>query len=151
MLSMKKDWLRWRALATPGKVAVVFEGRSVSYAELDRLADGQAAGLAAHGIQPGDRVAARVENSLEAVALVHAVARSDAVFVPLNTRLTAAEIGRQLDLVEPALLVVDEPFGTGGDNAGQWSGPAPDVQARLAEPLQTVSLARLGGDEFSIG
>ncbi|MCY3711370.1 MAG: o-succinylbenzoate--CoA ligase [Caldilineaceae bacterium] len=152
MLSMKKDWLRWRALATPEKVAVVFEGRSVSYAELDRLADGQAAGLAAQGIQPGDKVAARVENSLEAVALVHSVARIDAVFVPLNTRLTAAEIGWQLNLVEPALLVVDdEPVGKGGDNTGQWPGLAPDVQARLAEPLQILSLTRLGGDESSIG
>ncbi len=152
MLSMKKDWLRWRALATPGKVAVVFEGRSVSYAELDRLANGQAAGLAAQGIQPDDKVAARVENSLEAVALVHAVARIDAVFVPLNTRLTAAEIGWQLNLVEPALLVVDdEPVGKGGDNTGQWQGLALDVQALLAEPLQIVSLTRLGSDEFSIG
>ncbi len=152
MLSMKKDWLRWRALATPGKVAVVFEGRSVSYAALDRLADRQAAGLAAQGIQPGDKVAVRVENSLEAVALVHAVARIDAVFVPLNTRLTAAEIGWQLNLVEPALLVVDdEPVGKGGDNTGQWQGLAPDDQALLAEPLQIVSLTRLGGDEFSIG
>ena len=152
MLSMRKDWLYWRALATPGKTAVVFEGRSVSYAELDRMADGQAAGLAAQGIRPGDKVAARVENSLEAVALVHAVARIDAVFVPLNTRLTAAEIGRQLNLVEPALLVVDdEPVDKGGDNAGQWPVPAPDVQALLSEPLQTVSLAKLGGGEYSIG
>jgi len=149
---MRKDWLYWRALATPGKTAVVFEGRSVSYAELDRMADGQAAGLAAQGIRPGDKVAARVENSLEAVALVHAVARIDAVFVPLNTRLTAAEIGRQLNLVEPALLVVDdEPVDKGTDNAGQWPGPAPDVQALLSEPLQTISLAKLGGGEYSIG
>jgi len=152
VLSMRKDWLYWRALATPGKTAVVFEGRSVSYAELDRMADGQAAGLAAQGIRPGDKVAARVENSLEAVALVHAVARIDAVFVPLNTRLTAAEIGRQLNLVEPALLVVDdEPVDKGTDNAGQWPGPAPDVQALLSEPLQTISLAKLGGGEYSIG
>ena len=85
------DWLHWRALATPAKLAVLFEGRSVTYAELDRLAHAQAAGLAAQGVQPGDKVAARVENSLEAVALIHAVARLHAVFVPLNTRLTASE------------------------------------------------------------
>ncbi|MXY94155.1 MAG: o-succinylbenzoate--CoA ligase [Caldilineaceae bacterium SB0670_bin_27] len=152
MLSVKKDWLYWRALATPGKTAVVFEGRSVSYAELDRMAAGQAAGLTAQGIQSGDKVAARLENSLEAVALIHAVARIDAVFVPLNTRLTAAEIGRQLNLVEPALLVVDdEPVGKGDESSGQWPGPAPDVQTLLSEPMQTVSLAKLGGDEHLIG
>ncbi|MYH62698.1 MAG: AMP-binding protein [Caldilineaceae bacterium SB0675_bin_29] len=64
MVSMKKDWLRWRALATPGREALLIEGRTVSYGELDRLADRQAGGLAAHGIQPGDRVAALMGNSV---------------------------------------------------------------------------------------
>ncbi len=147
MLSMKKDWLRWRALATPGKVAVVFEGRSVSYAELDRLAGGQAAGLAAHGLRPGDRVATRMENSVEAIALVHAVARIGAVLVPLNTRLTAQEIARQLSLVEPALLVIDdESAGAGNGDPKHRPTPTPDIQARPVEPLQTVSLTRLVGD-----
>ena len=99
----------------------------------------------------GDKVAAQVENSLEAVALIHAVARIDAVFVPLNTRLTAAEIAWQLDLVEPALLVVDdEPVGTGGDNKVHRPAPTPEIQALLAQPLQIVSLTGLAGDGLRI-
>lgn len=144
MLSMKKDWLRWRALATPGKEAVLSEGRTVSYGELDRLADRQAGGLAALGIQPGDRVAALMGNSVEAIVLIHSVARKDAILVPLNTRLTATEIARQVNLVEPALLVVDEGLG-GAGGGGRGRGPAPiaDIQSLMEKPLLSVSLTVL--------
>ena len=144
---MKKDWLRWRALATPAREALLIEGRTVSYGELDRLADRQAGGLAAHGIQPGDRVAALMGNSVEAIVLIHSIARIEAILVPLNTRLTATEIARQVNLVEPALLVADEELaGADGVNGGRWPAPIPDIQTVLAEPLQTVSLAELAGD-----
>ena len=119
MFPLRKDWLRWRALATPGRLAVLFEGRSVSYAELDRLADGLATALAARGLQLGARVAAHLENSIEAIALIHAIARVGAVLVPLNTRLTAAERERQLSLVGPALLVVDDEPVAADDGSGQ--------------------------------
>ena len=150
MFSMTKDWLHWRALATPGKEATFFEGRSVSYGELDRLADGQASGLAAKGVQAGDRVAALMENNVEAIALIHSVARIGAILVPLNTRLTAVEIARQLGLVEPALLVVDG--GLGGDVGGsKIQGPASmaEIQSLLEEPLLTVSLTGLAEVESS--
>ena len=108
MRPIMSDWLRWRARATPHKLAVLSGGRSVSYAELERLADRLAAGLTARGVQAGDRVAMSLGNSLEAIALIHAVARVRAVLVPLNNRLTAAERGRQIDMVEPTLLAVDK-------------------------------------------
>lgn len=107
------DWLRARAHATPHKLAVLWDGRSVSYAALDRLADGLAAGLLAHGVQPGDRVATRLPNSLDAVALIHAVARVGGALVPLNTRLTEEEIRVQIGLTGPVLGVGDWGAGTG--------------------------------------
>lgn len=107
------DWLRARAHATPHKLAVLWDRRSVSYAALDRLADGLAAGLLAHGVQPGDRVATRLPNSLDAVALIHAVARVGGALVPLNTRLTEEEIRVQIGLTGPVLGVGDWGAGTG--------------------------------------
>ena len=101
------DWLRARTRATPHKLAVLCDGRSVSYAELDGLTDGLAAGLLARGVQPGDRVATRLPSSIEAVALIHAVARAGAILVPLNTRLMDGEIGYQIGLTEPVLVVDD--------------------------------------------
>lgn len=107
------DWLRARTRATPYKLAVLCDGRAVSYAELDRLADGFAAGLVSRGVQPGDRVATRLPSSIEAVALIHAVARAGAVLVPLNTRLTDGEIEYQISLTEPVLGIGDWGLGTG--------------------------------------
>ena len=112
------DWLRFRTRATPHKLAVLCDGRSVSYAELDRLADGFAAGLLARGVQPGERVATRLPNSIEYIALIHAVARVGAVLVPLNTRLTEQEIGYQTGLTEPVLGIGDWRLVT-----GNWQPP----------------------------
>ncbi|HET8773527.1 MAG TPA: amino acid adenylation domain-containing protein, partial [Thermoanaerobaculia bacterium] len=54
-----------RAAARPDAVAVVFEDRSLTYAELDARANGVARALAALGVQPDDRVAICVERGLE--------------------------------------------------------------------------------------
>ncbi len=126
------DWLRARTRATPYKLAVLCDGRAVSYAELDRLADGFAAGLVSRGVQPGDRVATRLPSSIEAVALIHAVARAGAVLVPLNTRLTDGEIEYQISLTEPVLGIGDWGLGT-----GDWGWATGDRR------LATVTLANL--------
>ena len=134
----EEDWLHWRAQATPRRTAIIFEGRSVTYAELDRLADGMAAALSERRVGAGDRVAAVVGNSIEAIALIHAAARARAVLAPLNTRLTAGELRRQLELLEPALLVCDEKAGAAGQEAGFFAG------VELRQPAQCVGLAELG-------
>ena len=46
-------WAQW----PPGKTALRFEGRSVSYAELARAVRRVAAWLGANGVSRGDRVA----------------------------------------------------------------------------------------------
>ena len=48
--------------------------------------------LVAMDIKPGDRVAVQVPKSLEAVLLYLACVRAGAVFLPLNTAYTAAEV-----------------------------------------------------------
>ena len=139
------DWLHWRALATPEKLAVLYDGRSVSYAELDQLAGKQVAGLVQCGIQAGDRVAALSGNSVEAIALIHAAARARAVLVPLNTRLSDVELGRQIALVEPKLLLVDDQREFGDVGAVAESQPAlANVTPPLHESLETVLLGDLG-------
>ena len=58
---------------------------------LDALgADCQCAG--ARGVEPGDRVAAQVEKTPENLLLYLATLRAGAVFLPLNTAYTLAEL-----------------------------------------------------------
>lgn len=55
----------------------------------------------------GDRVAVQVEKSVQALALYLACQRLGAIFLPLNTAYTFAELEYFLGDAEPALVVVD--------------------------------------------
>ncbi|MCB9422530.1 MAG: o-succinylbenzoate--CoA ligase [Ardenticatenaceae bacterium] len=91
------DWLAARAAATPEKLALIINNKQWTYHQLDGLVSQMAAHLVKRGIRPGDFVAALLPNSLVYVCLVHALARLGAVLIPLNTRLTAAELQWQID------------------------------------------------------
>ena len=57
------------------------------------------------GVKPGDRVAVQVEKTPEAVALYLACLRAGAVYLPLNTAYTIAELDYFVGDAEPALFV----------------------------------------------
>ena len=67
--------LRRHAAAHPDKTALVDDRVRLSYAELDRLADRVAAGLAARGIRAGEVVSSVLPNRAEAAVLFHAAHR----------------------------------------------------------------------------
>jgi long-chain acyl-CoA synthetase len=79
------------AAAQPERPAIVFEGRTVSFAELDRLANSWGAVLAPYVRRPGERVAVALGNGIDVLAAWHGVARLGGLVVPVNTRLTASE------------------------------------------------------------
>ncbi|HEY2715671.1 MAG TPA: AMP-binding protein [Solirubrobacterales bacterium] len=69
------------------RTALVDAERRLSYAELDRLADGVAHGLADRGVAPGDAVALLWPNEAGYVVALLGVLRAGAVAVPLNPKL----------------------------------------------------------------
>lgn len=58
------------------RVALVHEGIRVTYTELDRWADRMAAGFAAHGVAPGDRIVFQLPNVPEFVAAFFGLLRA---------------------------------------------------------------------------
>ncbi len=82
-------------------------GAAISYGELEAGAGRLAALLKAKGVTPGDRVAVQTAKSPEAVMLYLAALKVGAVFLPLNTAYTAAEIDYFVGDAEPALFVTD--------------------------------------------
>lgn len=68
----------------PNATAVRFEGRSVTYAELDAMAWGIAAQLRAGGIRPGELVGVCLDRSIELVAALVGVVYSGGAYVPLD-------------------------------------------------------------------
>jgi malonyl-CoA/methylmalonyl-CoA synthetase len=81
------------------------DGQRVTYAAMDQRVDRMAAALAQRAVVAGDRVVAQVEKSPDAIALYLACLRVGAVFVPLNTAYTNAEIEYFLGDAEPKVAV----------------------------------------------
>ena len=74
------------------KVAVAFEGRDLTYAELDRRSDRVAAFLQALGVRPSDRVAWLGRPSEAWYEVFFGVAKARACFAPINSRLAVPEV-----------------------------------------------------------
>ena len=91
------SWPERRARMTPGRVAVVFEGQPITYAEVAERVRRLAGVLRDRGIGPGDRVAYLGPNHPAFLETFFATAALGAVFVPLNTRLAEPELRYMLD------------------------------------------------------
>ncbi|AMV10635.1 class I adenylate-forming enzyme family protein [Geobacillus thermoleovorans] len=72
--------------------ALVKGGTRLSYAELKQLVDRTAACLSENQVKKGDRIAILLGNDIEFVLTALACAKIGAMFVPLNTKLTANDL-----------------------------------------------------------
>ena len=68
----------------PDAVAVTFDGRSITYRELDDAANRLAYRLAANGAGPGQRVALLLPRSGAAIAAILAVLKTGASYLPID-------------------------------------------------------------------
>jgi fatty-acyl-CoA synthase len=101
-------WLADRARNTPERVAVDYDGRLVTYRELDEGSDAFAAAFAQ--LEPGDRVATLTGNSPEHIMIFFACAKLGLILLPLSWRLSARELAYQLDDAEPAIFLVEDAY-----------------------------------------
>lgn len=83
------------------------DGRRFTYGDLADASGRLANVLTQAGVEPGDRVAVQVEKSIEAVMLYLACIRAGAIYLPLNTAYTGAEIEYFLGDAEPRMFVCD--------------------------------------------
>jgi long-chain acyl-CoA synthetase len=89
------DLVTRQAEAQPGAVALVQPmpvRRTMTWAELDRRIDAVAAGLSAHGLVAGHRIAIFGPNSIEFVVAYFATLRAGYVAVPINPQSTPKEL-----------------------------------------------------------
>jgi long-chain acyl-CoA synthetase len=98
--------------------AVVCGETRYTWEDFDQRTDALARGLAALGVERGDRVAVLMLNCHCYLELYYACARMGAVIVPLNIRLARPEIVYILNDSESKVLAVDKtfsPYATGRD------------------------------------
>ncbi len=103
------EYLRAWARLTPTKPAVVHHGHTLTYAELDAASDRFATLLAAHGVQPGDRVAVFLPNLPQYHTVFFGILKLGAVHVPVSPMSRAFELAHELnDTGALALVALDE-------------------------------------------
>ncbi|WP_431877566.1 condensation domain-containing protein [Amycolatopsis sacchari] len=108
---------------TPDATAVVFEGSSLTYAELDARATELARRLAAAGVGPDRIVGIRQDRSLELVVSLLAVLKAGGAYLPLDPDYPAERLDFMIADAAPTVVlptVLDgeaEPRPAGPDNA----------------------------------
>ena len=94
------------AATNPEKTALENpDGSRLSYRELYARAGRAAKALVDLGIEPGDRVAAQIDKSADAIVLALACFGAGAALLPLNTAYTLAELEYFLEDASPALTL----------------------------------------------
>jgi bile acid-coenzyme A ligase len=123
------------AAADPSRPAVTDEHRTLTRAELERLASDTAEAFAGRGVGPGDIVVLALPNCVEFLAATVAAWKVGATPPPVSSRLPKRELDGIVELARPAIIVGVDP----ADHPGSaclppgWTPPPAtgDPDARL--------------------
>ncbi|MDX6623411.1 MAG: carnitine-CoA ligase [Solirubrobacterales bacterium] len=124
-----------RVAATPSAPFLVYGQGTESYEEFDAVVNSSANGLAAQGVQAGDRVALLLPSDRQLLVLELALAKLGAVMVPMISNLSRPEIVYVLDHCEASVFITD---------AAGWEVSAADGDLGLDHELTAYVL---GGAE----
>jgi long-chain acyl-CoA synthetase len=94
----------------PDAPAIEFEGRTVTFGDLDRRSNQLANAFASVGVACGDRVAFLDKNGPEYFEVSFALAKLNAVMVAVNWRLAPGEIANIVNDARAKVLVVGRDF-----------------------------------------
>lgn len=100
------DTLSAAATAKPDVLAMIDHADTkYTWADLQAATADAKEVLLAQGVKPGDRVVMVFENCLAVCAFLFAASQLDAISVPLNARLTHAELDRLITHSDPSAVV----------------------------------------------
>jgi fatty-acyl-CoA synthase len=103
-------FLRYAAQQYPRRTAVVCNDDRYTYAQMAERVSRLAGALRQAGIQPGDRVAFLSSNCHRLLEAYYGVLEAGAVLLPLNIRLTPAELGYILNDSGATALFIEKQF-----------------------------------------
>jgi acyl-CoA synthetase (AMP-forming)/AMP-acid ligase II len=126
------DIPRHHATVRPGAVALEFEGRVTTYADLDRHTNQVANALTAAGLSKGDRVAYLGKNSDHFFEILFGAAKAGVVLAPVGWRLAAPEAA-YIQAEIPGLAVVAlEPVSEAWPVYEVWRDAVPGTDPEVA-------------------
>ncbi len=127
------DALRKRAQEEPDRVAIVFENRDITFADLDVESNRLARGLRALGLESGDRLGVFMPNCPEVEIAFYAASKLGAALCPLNSSYREREVTYQLNDAGARMLIT---------HAKLW----PVVEAALPRLAASLTIILVGGD-----
>ena len=98
---------------TPEAIALVFEGRRVSYEELNRRANRLAHYLIELGVGPESLVGLMMERSIEMIVGLLGILKAGGAYVPLDPASPVARLAQVLDDARISVLLTDGPSSAG--------------------------------------
>jgi fatty-acyl-CoA synthase len=146
------SFIAFHARRTPERCALKYRGEDICYADFDRRIGRVGGWLVSRGIGAGDVVAVLMKNSTAFLELVFATSHIGAVFLPINYRLSADEVGYIVGNSGARILIADQELAeiAGGDavllDVSAQSGisrRAPDITPAPMHPQQPRDLMRL--------
>jgi acyl-CoA synthetase (AMP-forming)/AMP-acid ligase II len=146
------SFIAFHARRTPDRCALKYRGEDTSYAAFDDRIRRIAGWLISRGIGADDVVAVLMKNSAAFLELVFAASHIGAVFLPINYRLSAEEVGYIVGNSGARLLIADEELASitaGGapivllDETAQASITLFPAAAMPMHPRQPQDLMRL--------
>jgi len=99
------QYLEQHAVATPDQIAIRFEGRSITYGQLNRDANRLASSLRQAGVAATDRVALYLPNVPEFATAYYAAQKLGAIPVTINAILKTEEVRYLLDDSQASVIV----------------------------------------------
>ncbi|MHB9359605.1 amino acid adenylation domain-containing protein [Pseudomonas amygdali pv. morsprunorum] len=94
--------------AFPDRVAVRFEGQSISYRELDAASSHVARSLVDHRVKAGDVVAVQLQRSRELPICLLGILKAGAAYMPLDPQAPQNRVMEMLDDCSPRILIVED-------------------------------------------
>ena len=129
--SLVQDFLENSADRLPEKVALVCDGRRLTYTQVEEQANRMANALIAQGVQRGERIGLFLTNSVELVISIFGVLKAGAVFVVINQTTKADKLAYILNNCQAAGLVT-------------WSNQVP-LAGQLLAQVPSLRFAWISG------
>ncbi len=105
------EFLRLSAQRYPDRIALVLgDGTQWTFRETNTRVNRLADALSAHGVARGDRVAIFANNGVGYVEVILACLKLGCIYVPLNNRMTAAEVDPLIDQARPSAVFMDSTY-----------------------------------------
>lgn len=150
-----------------GRIAVVDEKESLTYAELDRRTNRLARKLQKEGVGPGVFVGVTLERSCDLVIALLAVVKAGGAYVPLDPHYPPARLERMLAQVKPQVILTREALAMEVNESDEalpltaepddplyvifTSGSTGDPKGAVVKRSGFANLIAWFGREFSIG